>query len=54
MTDLEEVVTALDKRITSMTNLIAANKSSVRIGIKMGYEYAREMVQNMRRQKGEL
>ena len=54
MTDLEEVVVTLDKRIASMTNLIAANKSSLRIGMKMAYEDTREMVQNMRKHKGEL
>jgi hypothetical protein len=54
VTDLEEVVINLDKRIEKMNNLIAANPSDIRKGIKMAYEDAREMCQNMRQRKGEL
>ena len=54
MTQLEEVVTELDKKIASMRNLIAANPSSLRTGMKMAYEDIRECVQNMRIRNGEL
>lgn len=54
MTALEKVVINLDKRIEKMKNLIVANPTELRMGMKMAYEDAREMVQIMRREKGEL
>ena len=51
MSDLDEVITEFDKRIVSMSNLIAVNKSNLRIGMKMAYEDAREMVKNMKERK---
>jgi hypothetical protein len=54
MSDLEKVVINLDKRIEKMKNNIAVNPTQLRQGMKMAYEDAREMVQIMRQEKGEL
>jgi hypothetical protein len=54
MTALEEVVIELDKRIEKMRQNISTNPTELRKGIKMGYEDARELVQQARKEKGEL
>lgn len=54
VTDLEAVVTGIDKRIDKMRAAIVRNPTQLREGMKMAYEDVREMVQIMRQIKREL
>lgn len=54
MTELEDIVIELDKRIIKTNNLIAAKPSLLRDGMKLAYQDIREYIQYKRKIKGEL
>jgi hypothetical protein len=54
VTELEDIVIELDKRIIKTNNLIAAKPSLLRDGMKLAYQDIREYIQYKRKIKGEL